>query len=459
MKNKNEKRSIYKNKLTFAKLCNIFLLLLLFSNVLQNTKPKISNTSSYKKLGSINNNSHGSFYSISKNSKIKIFDAYKISEEYNEGAFLPDIALDDNGIIHTVWYSSRYYREDIIYRNYSIADENWSNITIISEGVKNKYSQYPIIKLDSRNRIHVIWRERGTQNYLKYRYYNGSYWGDVKTVVQLNKTTFAHDLVVDKDENIHFVWNNKNKTQNYELFFRSYSLINDKWTNIQQITNSSRASLSPNLAIDASNNMHLVWVQGTTNSTYPEIQYKKILDNNWTLNSSIIVSNPDDIISQRPSITLDENDILHIVWEDSTYPYYNIYYRNINSGNLSEIKKINSSNDGFHPSVYSDRYNNQYITWYESEKILFIYFVEGKGWSDNFIISDQELVLFFPQIVIDTNQFFIIWNDYSHEGSWEIYFINGRINKNLNFLYVVIPISITFVLGSFISFVLLKKKK
>jgi len=81
-------------------------------------------------------------------------------ESYN-----PDIAVDNNGTIHVVWYDNTDgvwgVDYEIMYVCYT-ETSGWSNITLISDGYEDIYwndghSQFPQIAVDRNDNVHIVY--------------------------------------------------------------------------------------------------------------------------------------------------------------------------------------------------------------------------------------------------------------------------------------------------------------
>jgi hypothetical protein len=101
------------------------------------------------------------------------------------------------------------------------------------------------------------------------------------------------------------------------------------WTAAQRLTWTPGDSYNAAIATDSHNFIHVVWDDYTTG--YPEIYYKRSTNLGaawspaqrltWTAGSSA-----------RPAIAIDSNDIIHLVWDDDTPINLEIYYKKARTG-------------------------------------------------------------------------------------------------------------------------------
>jgi len=86
----------------------------------------------------------------------------------------------------------------------------------------------------------------------------------------------------------------------------------------------SGVSFSPVIAVDSSDNLHLVWDDDTPGNF--EIYYKKSTDGGatWTANKRLTWTSS---YSWNPSVAVDSSGNVHVVWEDDTPGNWEIYYK------------------------------------------------------------------------------------------------------------------------------------
>ncbi|MHA1299099.1 MAG: hypothetical protein ACTSO9_06600 [Candidatus Helarchaeota archaeon] len=82
----------------------------------------------------------------------------------NDNSYNPSMAIDNNGVIHVVWYDETAGAwgtdYEIMYISYTAS--GWSNATVISDdstGWNTGDSYYPSIAVDNNGIIHVAWTD------------------------------------------------------------------------------------------------------------------------------------------------------------------------------------------------------------------------------------------------------------------------------------------------------------
>jgi hypothetical protein len=91
----------------------------------------------------------------------------------------------------------------------------------------------------------------------------------------------------------------------------------------KKLTWTPGASRCPAIAIDSSNNIYVVFYDRTPGN--PEIYYKKSEDGGDTWTTQRLTWNWDE--SRDPAIAVDSSDNLHLVWSDWTPGTSEIYYK------------------------------------------------------------------------------------------------------------------------------------
>ncbi|MBD3255114.1 MAG: hypothetical protein GF383_08465 [Candidatus Lokiarchaeota archaeon] len=280
-----------------------------------------------------------------------------------------------------------------------------------------------------------------------------------------NDTSDYPDIVVDSDNNLHVVWQDSTKGSwgggdgDKEIMYANYSASG--WSNATVISDdetgwNTLSSYDPVIAVDASNNLHVVWEE-TTNGDWgsdTEIMYVNYTASGWS--DATVISDDETAWntgeSIDPDIGVDSNNDLHVVWVDETegpwggvYPDWEIMYANYTSSGWSNATVIS---DGFadiwgwnndtsvHPDIVVDSDNNLHVVWEDDtegpwgggssdSEIMYAYYTNS-SWSNATVISDKwgdgeewnTGNSRDPTITIDTSDnIHVVWEDYT-EGPW-----------------------------------------
>jgi len=307
--------------------------------------------------------------------------------------------------------------------NIRTSDLDFTNATVISDGIQGIIwndgdSRDPKIALDHSGNIHVVWEDVtfGT-------------WGSDWEIMYSNYSTstgWSFPKVISDGYNNIF-WN-------------------DGW------------SIGPDIAIDSSGNIHVVWLDGTEGiwgggeGSDDEIMYVSYSSATGWSNATVISDGFNNIYwnddrSIQPAIAIANNDNIHVVWSDNTDDevwgydweimhvtyttatgwsnativsdgYNNVYWNDDSSGN---------------PAIAIDNSNKVHIVWEDStngiwgtdDEIMYSSYTTATGWSNATLISDGHNNIYWndawserPDIAVDSSgTVHVVWED-NTDGAW-----------------------------------------
>lgn len=133
-------------------------------------------------------------------------------------------------------------------------------------------------------------------------------------------------LVMDSQNNIHVVWNDDTdyagSGTDTDIFYKFWNATTKIWSTTEVIsTESTQISATPTLAIDNNDNLHVVWWDSTDfggSGTDADIFYKfrDATTGNWGLTE--VVSTESSSSSTYPQIAIDAQNNIHVAWQDTT---------------------------------------------------------------------------------------------------------------------------------------------
>ncbi|MCE7735510.1 MAG: hypothetical protein GPJ54_11570 [Candidatus Heimdallarchaeota archaeon] len=198
---------------------------------------------------------------------------------------------------------------------------------------------------------------------------------------------------------------------------------------------STGSSYTTSVAIDKFDNIHLVWYDNTDyNGAGPDndIFYKRFdrLTASW--GSVVVISNDSTADSSNPNIIVDDNDNLHVVWNDLTD--YNgagtdvdIFYKRFDrltaSWGSTVVISSESTSSSSWPTIAADSYNDLHVVWQDSSNIISagtdgdifykMYYNLTSTWLTTKLIStESSLNSAQPNILIDSaDDIHIVWDD------------------------------------------------
>ncbi|MHA1300744.1 MAG: hypothetical protein ACTSO9_15110 [Candidatus Helarchaeota archaeon] len=228
-----------------------------------------------------------------------------------------------------------------------------------------------------------------------------------------------------------------------------FRLKNSNWSNATVISDDNTGwndgtSTNPDITIDQYGNIHVVWYDTTDGAwgTDTEIFYTVYTPSEGWSNATCIssINGWNDDNSEAPSIAVDINGNIHVVWEDDTDGEWGIdqeiFYANYTIANgwsnataISDIYGWNNL-DSHDPRIAVDKNGNVHVVWYDltdgewgtDTEILYANYTPSGGWSNATCISDvygwNNQGSLFPDIEIDIyGTIHVVWHDYT-DGEW-----------------------------------------
>jgi len=128
--------------------------------------------------------------------------------------------------------------------------------------------------------------------------------------------------------------------------------------------------LRPSIAVDSDDHLHVVWDGRAVGYTGTQIWYAKYTDS-WSTPTHISTyENMEGDFQYYPSISVDSSNYLHVVWEGGAFGYveHQIWYAKYTDtwSNPLWISTYSGMSTGFqhNPSIVVDGYDNLHVVWY-----------------------------------------------------------------------------------------------
>jgi hypothetical protein len=196
------------------------------------------------------------------------------------------------------------------------------------------------------------------------------------------------------------------------------------WETSKRLTWNSGTSSSPEIAIDSSDNIYLVWADETPGN--PEIYYKKSTDGGTSWTTKRLTWKPG--WSERPVIVLDSNDNIHVAWYDYSPGNYEIFYKKSTDGGTSWTTKsmTSSSSSSIFPEIAIDSKDHIDVIYRNdmpgNGEIFFKRSTDGGSLWATSRLTWNSGASHGPTITIDSaNNIHVAWFDWT-PGNFEIYY-------------------------------------
>jgi hypothetical protein len=240
---------------------------------------------------------------------------------------VPNLAIDSSNTIHVVWEDDISGNREIYYTRSTDGGATWSAAKrlIWNSGE----SRFPAIAIDGSGTIHIVWDDNTPGNaeiYYRGSSDGGATWSAANRLTWTSGGSYDSVLAIESSDTIHVVWFDFTPG-NVELYYKRSSDGGATWSAANRLTWNSGGSYCPAIAKDGSDAIHVVWEDQTPG--YSEIYYKKSTDSGTTWSPDIRLT-WNSGTSADPVIAIDTNSIIHVVWFDHTPGNPEIYYKNGN---------------------------------------------------------------------------------------------------------------------------------
>jgi len=274
------------------------------------------------------------------------------------GSYSPAIAVDSNNNLHVVWRDLTPGTWEIYYSKSTDGGSSWITKRLTWN---SGWSWDPALAVDSNNNLHVVWEDDTPGHweiYYKKSTDGGSSW-ITKRLTWNSDWSYSPAIAVDSNNNLYVVWVDESPG-NSEIYYSKSIDGGSSWTT-KRLSWTSGCSSSPAIAVDSNNHLHVVWKDYTPGNG--EIYYKKSTDGGSSWTTKRLTWNSGDSLS--PAIAIDSNNHLHVVWMDSTPGKCEIYYKKSTDGGSSwTTKRLTwNSGDSLSPAIAIDSNNHLHVVW------------------------------------------------------------------------------------------------
>ena len=344
---------------------------------------------------------------------------------WNPGdSIFPDIAEDSNNQIHLVWVDDTPGNYEIYYKKYLAVGNRWVTRRLT---YNPGYSVDPVVALDSNHSIHILYEDNTPGNFeifYKMSTNGGATWATERLTFSSGES-ISPAIAVDSNDYIHMIWCD-NTSGDSEIYYVKSKGGESTWKP-KRLTWTSDESIHPAIAIDANDHIHVVWSDLISEDL--EIFYKKSTDGGSGWKTKRLTFNSGH--SAHPAIAIDSSNHIHVVWEDRSQGNYEIYFRSSTDGGSSWALKRLTYNPGFsnHPDIVVDNNDHIHVVWCDDTPGNFeIHYKQsvdgGLLWKTKRLtyMSGDSLL---PAIAIDPlDRIYVAWGD-QWPGDYEIYYKKG----------------------------------
>lgn len=244
----------------------------------------------------------------------------------------------------------------------------WSGPTQISNNSSSSEASVPKVASGPSGRLYVVYQQKPEwRTYFRERSATGT-WGSVE-VLGTNFVAGRPDVIEDNAGRVHVFYPQRNANSNYDIL-HSYRTPGGVWTTITASGDAGMFEDYPRVARDSAGNLHLVYAKTAVESDAGDIIYRKWNGSSWS--GETVLGQTNKAYHQRPDITIDPSDQIHVAWAANGGSRNIIRYKRYSGGAWSGVSVIGQSivdggSNGYiaYPRIACASSNNIIACWHD----------------------------------------------------------------------------------------------
>ena len=297
------------------------------------------------------------------------------------------------------------------------APADWSAVRRITWTVGGSLN--PAIAIDSSGYLHVVWHDNTPGNYEIYYKRStdgGTSWSSNRRLTWTSDSSFYPDIAVDSSGGVHVVWCDYTPG-NAEIYYRGSTDGGTSWLPSQRLTWTTATSQFPAIAVDGVDRIHVVW--GDYAPGQPDIYYRRSVTGGatWTPTQKLTWTSS---FSSYSAIACSPAGHLHVVWSDDSSGNLEIYYRaGADGGATWSWPQRLTWNSGlsYSPAIAAQASGILHVVWHDhTPGAADIYYINspdgGVNWASARRLTWTPGDSFFPAIELGfSGQLHVVWQD------------------------------------------------
>lgn len=229
------------------------------------------------------------------------------------------------GSVYIVWADGTPGSNEIFYKKSTNSGSTWSTINRLTW--KLYAANSPAVIHDNSNVLHIVWEDFSAGNFELFHKRStngGTSWEAPKRLTWTSGTSADACLAVNSGSGF-FITYHDNTPSHFEIYFKRSMDRGITWSAVQRLTWNAANTQNPSITVDSINDIHCVW-ESMSPVAYTDLYYKSSSDNGntWTLVKRLTYSSG---ASTNPFVAVDSNDVLHLVWSETSPGNWEIYYK------------------------------------------------------------------------------------------------------------------------------------
>jgi len=275
----------------------------------------------------------------------------------------------------------------------------WSELEEVptSTGAINPYKAR--VAVDSAGTVHSVWQQTDNGSTgLKNIYYSylteGGSWSTAVIVSTSNPggdygaVDHPH-IAIDSSNDLHVVWGGYGTNNAWQIWYRK--LESGTWLDPVEVTTGTDDSYWPDIAVSSTGRVYIVFVTYLSASSAEEI-YCSYSDNGTTWITPVSVSESPTLCSWGPSIDMDGSNVLHVVWSEEMLSLWShdVFYRNFNGTSWSTAVNLsNNTSLSRAPDIVVGGSGTIMVVWDNNYHTPAYCYYNGTSWGASSVICDD----------------------------------------------------------------------
>lgn len=366
----------------------------------------------------------------------------------------PMLIVDHNGTLYAIWEDDRYQDFDFnIYVSRSLdGGSSWLTNRIVVNESSFRIRENPVLAVDQNGVLYAAWQSRRYRSddydiYVARSSDGGNSWSEKVKVNDDDGSTAQHDpsLAVDANGTVMVTWED-HRHNNSDIYAATSTDGGQSWSANVQVNQDSDlgAEHDPTLVVDANGVFYVVWWEQRSDTA---IYLARSRDKGVTWQAHGLVNDEGVAVGQyNPSLAVDTNGHLYVVWEDSRHGYSDIYFsRSTDEGDSwGADVKVNQDTGWpyqYYPTVGVDANGRVIVAWQDErhgndQDDIYVASSAngGQQWSAHTQVNDGDDTnnQHSPSLAVGPNQnVYLTWQD-ERDGHWDIYAARWSDNAYYN---------------------------
>ncbi len=233
------------------------------------------------------------------------------------------------------------------------------------KGSDSSRSQFFSMAVTPEGRVAAVWESRNNaESDLKAQLFcalsDGQAWLPPAAITDTGRMDQDPDIAIDGSGHLHVVWSGYESS---EILYMHFDGVN--WFEAQNVSETPQGeSYFPRIAIGSDNTVHFVWHDNYREGTFQVLYRSFNVANGWS--PSVILSDT-NFTGAFPHLVVGPGDTVHVAFCGEIPPKwsYEVFYRKGHHGLWSQIERITTDDtlESVRPGIALDRNGHPNIVW------------------------------------------------------------------------------------------------